>query len=203
MTRHRRRIPASNGFTLVEILVVMVLTGFIVTVLLQGLQQVMRLQTHFGAEIFSSQRGAMLTDWYRQSIAGLTPDYIDGKNRFRGESAQMHGQTLQPVTADSGAPTPFAWRIQFDAQSGTTQVRYGDDDAAPVILSWQGSTGRFIYIAADDSTHDVWPPVFGIWPQIPKAIYLEHGKSSAIELIVASPKGPLQPLMRRLDLEKF
>ena len=60
-----------RGFTLIEILVVLVITGFIVAILLQALQQVFRLQTHFGSEIFHTQRGAMYTEWFRQSINGL------------------------------------------------------------------------------------------------------------------------------------
>ena len=52
----------SSGFTLLEILVVMILTSMITAILLQGLQQVYRLQVHFGAEMFSSQQGAMRID---------------------------------------------------------------------------------------------------------------------------------------------
>ena len=40
----------SRGFTLVEILVVLIITGFIVAILLQSLHQVFRLQTNFGSD---------------------------------------------------------------------------------------------------------------------------------------------------------
>ncbi|OFW21010.1 MAG: hypothetical protein A3H27_10490 [Acidobacteria bacterium RIFCSPLOWO2_02_FULL_59_13] len=192
-----------RGFTLVEILVVLVITGFIVTILLQGLNQVFRLQDNFGAEIYRTQRGAMLADWFRQTINGLIPDYSDGGNKFRGESRQMSGLTLSPLRPENGALTPFVWRLQFDRQSGQSRLHYGAEPTDPVILAWEGDFGRFIYIDANDEAHDNWPPFLGAWPQLPKAIYLESRDRAQQFQIVALPKGPTYPLPRRKELERL
>jgi len=194
----------SRGFTLVEILVVLVITGFIVTILLQSLHQVFRLQTHFGSEIFHTQNGAMYTDWFRQSINGLMPDYVDGKQKFSGERRQMSGLTLSPLDQESGALAPFAWRLEFDPRSGQTGLYSGDAGEKPPaspILAWQGNSGRFIYIDAENEPHDSWPPFLGKWPQLPSIIYLESGAAEQLRLIVAIPRGPGALPLHRKDVE--
>lgn len=192
------------GFTLVEILVVLVITGFIVTILMQALHQVFRLQTHFGHEIFHTQQGAMYADWYRQSINSLMPDSDDGKYKFRGEPRHMSGLTLSPLDQEGGVLAPFAWRLEFDPQSGQTVLHYGEAEPGKPslpVLSWPGNSGHFIYLDAENGTHDNWPPFLGKWPQLPSAIYLESGTQERLRLIVATPwSAGILPL-RRKDIE--
>lgn len=192
----------SRGFTLVEILVVMIITGFIVAILLQSLQQVFRLQIHFGHEIFHTQNGAMYADWYRQSINGLMPDYQDGKHKFRGERRQMSGLTLSPLGIENSAVAPFSWRLEFDPRSGQSGLFYGDAKSTEPILAWEGNSGHFSYLDEKNAAHESWPPFLGKWPQLPVAIYLESGMAEQRRLIVAIPRGPETPLARRRDLEE-
>jgi prepilin-type N-terminal cleavage/methylation domain-containing protein len=193
----------NQGFTLVEILVVLIITGFIVAILLQALQQVFRLQTHFGHEIFHTQNGAMYADWFRQSINGLMPDNKDGKHKFLGEQKQMRGLTLSPLDVEGGALSPFTWKLEFKAQSGQTGLYYGEGTAREPVLAWAGSNGAFIYVDAENNPHDSWPPFLGKWPQLPRAIYLESGTGEQRRLLVAVPRGPDAPLLRRNDLEEL
>lgn len=194
---------SSGGFTLVEILVVMLITGFIVTILLQALQQVFRLQTHFGSEIFHSQNGAMYADWYRQSINGLMPDYPGGKHEFHGERRQMRGLTLLPLNLENRALTPLIWRLDFEPKTGQSGLYYGEDKSGEPILTWEGNSGHFSYIDAENQPHESWPPFLGKWPQLPKAIYLESGAGERRRLIVAIPRGLDAPLPRRKELEEI
>ena len=192
-----------RGFTLIEILVVLVMTGFIVAILLQSLHQVFRLQTHFGSEIFRTQQGAMYADWFRESINGLAPDYDGGQQKFRGEQRQMSGLTMAPLNQENGLLAPFVWRLEFDSSSGLTGLYSGNAGqvSALQVLAWQGNNGRFIYIDAENVAHESWPPFLGNWPQLPSAIYLETGTANQMRLIVAAPRGADVAPPRRKDIE--
>lgn len=192
----------SSGFTLVEILVVMIITGFIVTILLQSLQQVFRLQTHFGHEIFHTQNGAMYADWYRQSINGLMPDHKEGKHKFRGERRQMRGLTIAPLGLENSAATPFVWRLEFEPKTGLSGLYYGESKPEDPILTWEGSSGQFGYLDEKHDLHESWPPFLGKWPQLPAAIYLETGANNRRRLIIAIPRGPREPMIRRKEFEE-
>lgn len=189
-----------RGFTLLEMLVVLVLTGFIMTILLEGLSQTFRLQQHFGAEQFNTQQGAMRSDWFRQSINGLMPDHEDGRNKFKGDERRMSGLTTAPLTPESAGLASFTWQLKFDPQSGETRLQYGMENNSPAILAWRGDSGRFVYVDSKGETHDAWPPFLGKWPQLPNAIYLEARKFDAPFTLVAIPKGPDNPLPRLKDL---
>jgi general secretion pathway protein J len=196
-----RSIIGHRGFTLLEMLVVLILAGMITSILMQGLHQVFQLQTHFGRELFNTQQGEMYAEWFRSSVNGLMPDYDDGKHKFKGSAHEFSGLTLSPLDTATEALLPLDWRLKFDPQTGQTQLQYGGAKDAPVVLAWQGNSGRFVYVDGDNKPHDTWPPFLGKWSQLPKAIYLENQNRDEPRVIVAVPKGPENPLPRQRDLE--
>src|SRR5574340_357904 len=195
------RAQKTGGFTLLEMLVVLILVGMITMLLLQGLQQVSRLQSRFGVEIFNTQQGAMHTAWFRQTVNGLMPDYPDGNHKFRGEQRRFDGLTLSPLNAPEGNLLPFTWSLRFDPQRGETLLQYGVENGAPAIKAWRGNSGRFAYLDAKGALHDSWPPFLGKWPQLPSAIRLEIEGEERV--IMAAPKGPENTLLRLKDIEKL
>lgn len=201
MLRRDYSSSGQRGFTLLEMLVVLILTGVITGILMQGLNQVFRLQTHFGRELFNTQQGQMYAEWFRQSVNGLMPDYNDGTHKFKGSQREFSGMTLSPLDMAAETLVPFVWRLRFDPKSGHTQLLYGVEDDAPAVLAWRGNSGRFVYIDDNREAHDDWPPFLGKWPQLPKAIYLESRSAEEPRIIVAAPKGPEDPLPRQKDYQ--
>lgn len=190
----------SAGFTLLEILVVLVLTSLITGILLQGLQQVYRLQTHFGAELFHAQREAMQIDWFRSSINGIMPDYADGKNKFKGEPRKMSGQTTAPLNAPAGALVPFLWRMDFDSRTGGMALYADEGSEVQPILTWPGNEGRFLYVDDEGISREFWPPFSGKPPQVPRMVLLEMGASGQGRKLVSVPRGPDVPWPKQIDM---
>lgn len=201
--RAQTRSPARRcaGFTLLEMLVVMILTAMVSTILMQALAQVFALDSRFGRELFNTQQGEMYREWFRQTVTGLMPEHADGTNKFKGERREMSGLTIAPLDTASEALQPFEWQIATDAASGRSELRYGREAPRRGILSWAGNSGQFVYFDDKLASHDSWPPPLGgPWPQLPRAIHLEYRDSEGERVVVAAPKGPRTPLPRALDL---
>lgn len=186
-----------RGFTLLEMLVVLILVGLITGILFQALNQVFRMQSHFGDEATLMRQNAMLADWFRQLIEGVQPDYEDGKNKFQATERRIKAQSTNPLNPGQGALAPFILELRFDSQSGETQLRYGEDANAPVIMSWPGDAGRFVFLDVGKAEYERWPPPMVKKPvQIPAAIRLEGRREGKPWILWATPLGPEQPPLR-------
>jgi prepilin-type N-terminal cleavage/methylation domain-containing protein len=195
-----RRQAAQRGFTLLEMLVVLILTGLIAGILFQGLSQVFRLQNHFGAELDNMRQNAMYADWFRQVIEGVQPDYEDGQHKFSGTGRRIAGLTTNPLNGTPGAVAPFVLELRFNVQTGETQLLHGEGEAATVLFGWPGDKGRFVFLDADQTEHDRWPPPLANKAmQRPVAVRLDGERDGRSWVLVAVPMGPWRPPPRTLD----
>lgn len=190
----------ATGFTLIEVLVVMIMVVMISAILLQALERAYRLKERFGTELFKVQQGQMATDWYRQSVNGLFPDYPDGANVFHGDEQEFSGLSTNPLSDDYGIVTPIRWRLHSGSQGGIAGLSYVENKQETFILSWRGDKARFVYFDDTLTPHDIWPPRLGQFPQLPTQIQIQtKGIGEAITL-VASPMGSTTPPLRLREL---
>jgi prepilin-type N-terminal cleavage/methylation domain-containing protein len=188
-----------RAFTLIEMLIVLLVFGLTTTLLFQMLSQTVRMQRTAGIEIADSQQGAMQSDWLRQLINGLQPDYQNGKNVFKGTGRLVAGLSNNPLTVDYGAPIPFTLELAYDRDNDLTRLFYGGTADGAVLMYWPHDIGRFVYVDAAGDIHDSWPPPLNLWPQLPQAVRLEFEQDSIPHVIVATPDGPLEPPPRVRD----
>lgn len=222
------RCAAQSGFTLIEVLVVMILVAMVSGILFQALERAYRLQSRFGVELFKVQIGQMSTDWYRQTIQGLYPDRTDGPNVFTGQAQTFSGLSTNPLGDNYGSASPVSWTLQYDPGTGNTELIYSEAQKKTLVLSWtnvgnidndststidddgsgvvvvratkRGNKARFTYFDDQLIAHETWPPVFGKFAQLPSQIQLTAGNAVEPVYIVASPLGPTSPLLRAQDM---
>ena len=185
-----------RGFTLLEMLVVMILVSLISATLIQAMGYIFDIQQRAGNQTWRMQEKSMSEDWFRQTVEGLQPDDQDGKNKFMGDDHQFSGLTTNSLTENYGGLSPFSFSLHHDYQSGSTRLAYGAKDDDPAILFWNDEAIKFVYIDAKGDPHDSWPPALGLWPQLPSLIRLEGTKFT----LVAAPSGPMEPLPRVQDV---
>lgn len=196
MTRSRCR-----GFTLLEVLVVLVIVSLAMGLLLQGLHHTLRLQERFSQEMFNGRTAAMQSSWYREVVNGLMPDHAQGKNRFKGERQRFEGLTVSPLLGDPGSPVAFALELRSDPRSKQSSLNYVAGDDSVEIMSWTGEA-EFVYFDDKGEPHDAWPPFLGQWPQLPSSIRLKTGGGDTA-VLVAAPKGPAVRLPSLTDVERI
>lgn len=215
----------SRGFTLVEVLVVLVITSMVSALLFQVLAQVGRVQARFGEQLAQSQGGAMRAEWFRQVVQGLQAVEADDPQRFEGQARRFVGLTRTGLQAQVGAPQWVAMEIQFARQGVGGAVRYAATARAEpeaVLLDWiDPGTAEFAYLDASGVEYSQWPPAAGQYrpaavvkdlgrsftadepratpPQLPSAILLRWPGPRGRAVMVAAPRGSLEALPKRLE----
>jgi len=161
-----------RGFTLLEMLVVLVLVAFISTLILQGFAFIFQLRSRFLLQLDDLQRGTIQEHWFRSSTGAIVTDYLEGEHIFKGEEREFSGLTLAALDAMLGVPTPFAWQLKY--KDGNMLLLYQNAKGEYwEVARWVNDKGYFRYMAKNGKWYEQWPPKFGVSPpQIPHAIFL-------------------------------
>ncbi len=192
-----------RGFTLIEMLVVLIITALVSGVLFQALERSYSLQRRFGTELFKVQQGQMAIDWYRQTVQGLYPDVPEASDIFKGDANGFSGLTTNPLGEDYGAPTPIQWALVARTDQPRIDLVYRERGQDTVVSSWQGTEAKFVYYDELQVAHDTWPPKLGLFPQLPRQVQLEARDNGDPFVVVAAPMGPTEALLRPQDLFRF
>lgn len=204
----------AQGFTLLEMLVVMLIAGMALALTSQALGQYQRAQTSAIASERAGREYRLSESWFRDSVRGLYPaaSETDLSRRsttalgadadvivFEGDRDGFTGVTLVPVLAGQGVPTRQAWHIerQGDGSDHLTLEERG----ATLPLSLPRSVDlQLHYLDPEGKLHDDWPPRLGTWKQLPEAVVLEmtpaasgSGHGMVIVSSVIGPRDPLKP----------
>ena len=199
----------ARGFTLLEMLVVLLIAGMALALTSQALSQYKRAYERVSASTQGGREYRMAERWFRESVSGLHPvgnprqtGTIQMQNvvaspedalAFRGDERGFSGLTLLPVLAGQGIPTLQKW--------GITPNRLGndaltlDEEGKALTLPFPDSGQLTLhYLDAKGNPHAQWPPAQqGTWPQLPAAIMLALGGSGAV--IMAPVTGPQEPMV--------
>ena len=208
-------ISRQRGFTLIEMLVVLVLTALVVAIAFDGLGRVADLRVRLARHLDGALDETIVGSWFRTSIAALQPDLVGAPDAFRGNATEMNGLTLKPIDLPAGAATAFAWRLQAEAASGTTRLAYrGSDGTWREIAAWSGAGARFLYAGPDGEWRSEWPPplsglgaplgqvVQRLQPQLPLFVRLDGGTGTQTRSISASVLGTRLPKQGIVDILK-
>ncbi len=164
-----------QGFTLLEMLVVLLVVSLLTTLLMQGFAYILQLRGRFLTQLSDLQQGTLQEYWFHSSTTALMADYPDIPDAkvFKGEALQFQGLTLSALDAEEGLPTPMAWKLV--SQEGSIILQYQHSNGAVWEISrWLGERGEFSYLDSTGKWYPTWPPQnLGIKPpQLPKAIML-------------------------------
>jgi|WetSurMetagenome_2_1015567.scaffolds.fasta_scaffold19476_2 general secretion pathway protein J len=155
-----------QGFTLLEVLVVLVLLSLISTLAFEILHQTANLRSQFLETLDELQQGVIREHWFRSSVAALTPDYPPETTVvyqahkpyiFQGTENEFYGLTITSLDNDGGIPTPFGWQLSF--KENETILRYRNkEEQWWEIMHWSGNEGKFFYQAKNGQWYKQWPP---------------------------------------------
>jgi general secretion pathway protein J len=187
----------SAGFTLIEILVVLVIVALISGVLMFGFQRVLDIRVRLSAFIEGTDTPTLIASWFRESVDGMVPDSPKGSDRFTGETRRLTGLSLAPINGRPGVPTRIVWEMTFNPDSGRTALTYREGAGGDMtIASWAGDRGEFQYCGPDFTCKPDWatdpsavPSVVGAGPsQLPALIRVDLVRGTEPWTLLAAPR---------------
>ncbi|MCY1327339.1 hypothetical protein D9M71_130540 [compost metagenome] len=181
-----RAAARQSGFTLLEMIVVLVLVAFITTLLMQGMFYVAQVNDRFLRQGEGRQVRELAFGWFSDAVSHLAaPVNADTSARFRGDSRSFEGVTTLAADRRAGIPVPFAYRIEADAQEKSSSaefiyVRMAQGSRWP-LMKLPGDA-RFQYQDAHGGWHEDWPPEPALADRLPEAVALSSTEGSLFVL---------------------
>ena len=191
MTPYNASRHGVRGFTLLEVLVVLVITGMISAILIQGLGVMLNVRNSIASTILDLKSIVLHRNIIADPVIGVIPDYPEKPNAFRGERDTMHGLTIRSPDSDTGVPRPFRLYFQRDAAKNMTALMYQTEgQEAHAMGLWVGSGGSFAYRDLTGDWLNEWPPPLNNQaPATPWLVQIKTGIPGSEEIVafVASP----------------
>ena len=145
-----------KGFTLLEVLVVIILTGLISTLLLQAIG--FSLATYERSHNFQQryQKEVLAFGWMRNSVENMMasdePAFV-----FEGHSNELKGFSLAPMLSVSGSIVNARWSLQ--TRGDRQNLLYEENGGRPMLVYSFANTGaRFKYRGINTAWRDQWLP---------------------------------------------
>lgn len=174
-----RQLSLNNGFTLVEMLVVMVLMGLITSVLFQSLDIIGKLHQRLIPKMKQQQLDTLQERWFRESVSGLVAGGIQAES-FQGNSKGFSGLSVTPLHSINNAPAIINWYI---AETGAINaLHYQQDDHFDWTIHQQPSQSgevEFLYLNQLGNWQTSWSVERK--PKLPEAIALKKNNSELTE----------------------
>lgn len=181
---------ASRGFTLMEILVVLVLVSLISGLLMEGFGSVLRLRFNVTQQIKKQNIQQLQEYWFRNLVTGIIVNTKQEKVLFQGSEIQLQAQSINTLTAPTGVPRKFL--LKLETQTGTIILKYSDNDKMEWSLGeWNARHASFSYLDYEGHWVSNWPPQAGITAQqLPQAIQLQIDGNIDWMVGIPSEKNP-------------
>lgn len=148
----RRR---SQGFTLLEAIVTLVIASLIVVVLMQALQQSLALRTRLLRHERESRMATLQEAWFRDTVSAAVHDLPDAMGAFRGDPAGFGLVSAAPL-GDQGIAS-VRWALE-PVEGGAALVYSDPAWTRMPVLPGPLDDARFDYLDANGEWVDAWEP---------------------------------------------
>ena len=194
-----RAVRRQRGLTLLEMLVVLMISGMALALGFQSLGQWRRADTAISTLSQRSQQTLLTQRWLHDSLRSLTPI---AEVPFKGSDIQLAGISLNAVISSQGGETPVSWQLANDPDGMALVLVEAERELRMPLRDVE--SGTFRYIDDKGVAHDQWPPALGISDALPSAVLLEltdtAGRTQVWGAAVAGIRNPVKVLY---EIEDF
>lgn len=150
-----RRFARMQGFTLLEMLVVLVLVSLLATLLIQGVgfflgKYALAKRVHRDASLAALQQ-----HWFSSTVQAMVPSDVEAR-RFAGDASSFEGVTLQALDAEPALPVRARWSIAVDdASEIVVYTQEGRERWTVLVAGEEGLAFQYADLAGQ--WHERWP----------------------------------------------
>jgi prepilin-type N-terminal cleavage/methylation domain-containing protein len=153
--------PREQGFTLIEIIVVIVLFSLITTLSIQGIGYVLGQRARMAQFQQNMVTTTLRHQWFIEAIGGLSVPPEDEAYVFTGSAHEFHGFSIAPLINPELPGTDISWKIS--TVRGLRSLVYYQANTEninaeiPVVNGIAGEA-YFRYLDETGIFHSQWPP---------------------------------------------
>ena len=180
---HARR--GQRGFTVLEAIVTLVIFAMLVTLLMQSLQQALRVRERVFLHQQALRADELQSTWFRDSITGAIASPLDEGEGMTGAPDRL--KMLSHAPLDGGGLQPVEWFLR--RREGGDALHYsGGGWRDLVVVEGPLQAAAFSYMNARGEWQQHWRPEAGDRTRLPRAIKLEGiGPNGPILWMAAIP----------------
>lgn len=200
-----------RGLTLLEVLIALVLTSYVVTMLGQILHQAMRVEQSLETGRFEQSVLRLRVGMLRESIRSALPVRSGAEGAFEGQGGVLRFQSVASPFQSKGAVGSLEISFRYDSSSDSSGLyvrpinqgasSLSDVVAATRLLVWSGRKGYFRYMDHQGQWHEDWMQTPASERRVlPVAVAIETGLPEWPRLLVqvdASAVAP--PTLKELE----
>ncbi|MET3119123.1 general secretion pathway protein J [Undibacterium sp. GrIS 1.8] len=185
-------IRSQTGLTLIELLVSLVILGFVVVIMSGAFFQVAQV-----VRIAENVNGQFQSQWIRvNSLKDLVSNLVLPENvekPFHGDSTGFEAYSLSLPNNDWGNLQKFQVKLTSGRSGKTDLLVMTDDGQSVVIGSWDTSM-QFEYLMVDGTTSAIWPPMGKVVDDMPRGVVVRANSGDRLLQTVAVYDG-----MRKIE----
>ncbi len=173
MRRHRSVSSQikHQGFTLLEVIVVLLIMSFITVMMMEGLTHYLKVQERISNKLSESHVSSLQSFWFRDVVGGLMSSE-DASWQFTGNATRFAGVSVKGLDQQEGVPSRFVMDLdRHDERLWLTyypesQLRVPDQLTAYQLIKKAEAwvlfpvldQVHFVYVGVDGQQYAQWPP---------------------------------------------
>lgn len=132
---------AANGLTIIEMLVVFVFMALLSVLVVQGMAFFLGNYQSVARAVQDADGAARQRAWFETTVQGMVASRHPAR-RFLGTAESFEGQTLQPLSAESGVPVRIRWSVGEADGGAVLTYQEMANDVSWTVLKRDPSTDR-------------------------------------------------------------
>ncbi len=163
MQKLRSQTSRQQGFTLIEVMIALVITGMLISILVSALYYMSRVQESIHNEVVFREADLKRRAWLSGILTNCLPVTAEIGARFSGTATSIKCETSAPLSPAVRGGSAITTLSIENTTSGDSRLTYAeeknDGTTAPAytLHEWPQHTARFLYFNARGEKFEKWP----------------------------------------------